>query len=320
MPDVFSIANQGAQAPWETVGGKCMLSEEFYAPATVEQALSLLSRGGGEATVLAGGTDLLPRINSYKLKPRAVVYLGRVGLDYCNLEGERVVIGATCTTARLASDGLLEEAAPILVEAARRSASPAVRNAATMGGNLVSAHPGADLAVPLLALEATVHLAGPEGETSLPLSRLFLGRRRTALGPGRLLTGVSFARAPGGWSFLKLGRRRANTLAVVNAAVLLDVFQGVYRGVRIALGCMGPCPQRCPEAEALLEGAAWSPALVEEAVDRAMAETNPESDSHASAWYRQRAARALLGRALAQAGERSAAAGHGARRAASPGV
>lgn len=297
-----------------------MLAEDFYAPATVDQAVRLLAESKGGATVLAGGTDLLPRINSYKLRPGAIVYLGRAGLDYCRRDGDRVVIGATCPTARLAAGGWLEETAPILVEAARRSASPAVRNAATIGGNLVSAHPGADLATPLLTLDAQVHLAGPEGETTLDLKRFFLDRRRTALEPGQLLTGVSFAPAPGGWSFLKLGRRRANTLAVVNVAVRLDVDQGRCRGARIALGCMGPCPQRCPQAEALLEGATWSPDIMEEAAARAVAETSPESDAHASAWYRRKAARALLGRALAQAVERSSPAGKGAKRASYPGV
>ena len=297
-----------------------MLSEEFYAPTSLEQAVSLLAEGQGRAVVLAGGTDLLPRVNSYKLRPQAIVYLGRAGLGHCRQEGDRVFIGATCTTARLAAGGWLEEAAPILVEAARRSSSPAVRNAATLGGNLVRAHPGADLATPLLALGALVHLAGPQGEATLPLDHFFLGRRRTALGPGRLLTGVSFAPDPAGWSFAKLGRRRANTLAVVNAAVRLDLSQGLCRGARIALGCMGPCPRRCPEAEALLEGAAWTPEAIETATARAVAETSPESDTHASAWYRLRAARALLGRALTQAGERAASAGQGVRRAASPGV
>ena len=68
---------------------------------------------------------------------------------------------------------------------------------------------------------------------------------------------------------------------------------------------MGPFPRRCPGAEALLEGAVWSPALMDEAAARAAAETSPESDTHASAWYRLRAARALMGRALAQAGQLS---------------
>jgi carbon-monoxide dehydrogenase medium subunit len=278
---------------------------EYWAPDTLDQAISLLAENAGRAVLLAGGTDLMPRINRYKLKPQAIIHLGRIGLDFLREEGGQVHIGATCTTAALAASPWLEERAPILVSAARHSASPAVRNTATLGGNLASAHPGADLATPLLALEAQAHLAGPEGEGTLPLEKFFLGRRQTVLRADQMLTSVSFPLPGPGWSFKKLGRRRANTLSVVNVAVQLELDQGRCRHARLALGSMGPTPLRCHLAEELLTGARWSPDLWEQAAQAALQTCDPKSDVHGSAWYRSRTARVLLVRALEEAGRRS---------------
>ena len=131
-----------------------MKDVKYFAASSLEEAKALLSEYGRRATVLAGGTDLVPKINYYMFVPDVLVYIGGLPIDYIKEEGGKILIGAGTSTVKLVTSDLLAEKTPALLEAARSLGSDAIRTTATIGGNLVNASPAADLATPLLAMDA----------------------------------------------------------------------------------------------------------------------------------------------------------------------
>jgi CO/xanthine dehydrogenase FAD-binding subunit len=168
--------------------GLRMREVSYFAPTKVGKAAKLLAEYGDKAIVLAGGTDLMPKINHYDLWPEVIVYIGGLGLDYIKEEGGKLIVGATTSTAKIAASELVAAKAPALAEAARGSGSVGIRTSATIGGNVANASPGADLAAPLLAMDAKVVLASAEGERVVPIGEFFTGPHETVLKAGELIT------------------------------------------------------------------------------------------------------------------------------------
>ena len=272
----------------------------FSAPADIGEALKLMADYGEKASVLAGGTDLVPMINNYDVKPENLLYIGRLGLDYIKEEPGRLVIGAATTTARLAASDAVARLAPALCQAAALSGSAAIRNLATLGGNLVNASPAADLACALLALGADLHLASAGGRRVVPIADFFTGPGRTVRRPEELLIEIHVPRPEGSNGFLKLGRRKALTLSVVNTAVCLIMDGRTCRQARVAVGAVAQTPLRCRKAEEMLAGRPMDAGTISECAARALAESSPIDDQRATAWYRKKAGTALVARALAQ--------------------
>lgn len=273
----------------------------YFAPTAIDEAIKLLAEYGERATVLAGGTDLVPRINTYQLKPDVLLYIGGLDLDYVKEADGKLVIGAATKTAELASSALVAEKAGALAEGARRSGSVAIRNAATIGGNLANASPAADLATPLLVMDAELHLAGTRGKRVVAMKDFFTGPGGTVLKPDELIMEIHVPPVKGKTVFHKLGRRKALTLSVVNVAVRLDMADHRCKDARLALGAMAPTPMRCPKAEEMLRGKALDEALITKCAAEAVAESSPIDDQRATAWYRQKAGVAVVARALRQA-------------------
>ena len=190
----------------------------YFAPAGIDEALALLAEHKGKATVLAGGTDLVPKINYYELKPDIFVYTGGIGSAYIKEEGGKLVVGAGTTWTELTASSLVAEKAGILFEAAKQGGCVATRNAGTIGGNLANASPAADLATPLLAMDAELVLRSTNGERVVPINEFFKGPGETVLKPDELLVEIRIPPVKGKRAFLKLGRRREMTQSVVNTA------------------------------------------------------------------------------------------------------
>jgi CO/xanthine dehydrogenase FAD-binding subunit len=239
-------------------------------------------REGG--VVIAGGTALMPRINTQAHDVAALVSLRRAGLDGVAVADGRATIGAAATLTALRRD----ERLAFLHGALDTIASPTIRNMATVGGNLFVAQPYGDLAVCLLALDATATL---NGDRELPVA--------AAPDSGELVTAVSFAvPAAAEWFYTKAMRRRLNSASIVTVAAVVEQSGGVVQSARIALGGAGPKPVRATTAEAALAGQPLDREHVEAAAAAALADAEPFSDAYASAWYRERVLPVHIRRAL----------------------
>jgi CO/xanthine dehydrogenase FAD-binding subunit len=259
---------------------------EYLQPGSLSEAIGLLERHGPELLVIAGGTVAMPLINEGLSLPERVMTLRHIGLDAIDRQAGTLRIGAGVTLTRL----LEQDDVPLLREAARHTASWAVRNMATVGGNLFTPSPGGDIAVALLALDAQVRLASPNGERVLPLANLWTGFMTTALELDELLVAIDVPLADPETAFVKFGRKAANTPAVVTVAVALrraDPASAV-EDVRIALGAVGPSPIRAQAAERALTGRPLDDTSIAEAADAAAAEARPFTDAIATEWYRRR--------------------------------
>ena len=273
----------------------------YFAPKDLKEAVKLLGNYKERAVILAGGTDLVPRINTYHLRPEVLVYIGKAGLDYIKEEKGKFVIGAATPMAKIAGSKLLARKAGALVEAAAQAGTQAVRTAATIGGNLANASPAADLATPLLAMDAELSLVGPKKKRVVPLKDFFTGPGKTVLQAGEMIAEITVPVPKGKTVFVKLGRRKALTLSVVNAAVRLEMKGKKCQEARIALGSVAPLPLRCAKAEGMLQGKGMDSKLIADCAAEAIAATSPIDDHRASAWYRKQAGTVLVSRALAEA-------------------
>ena len=273
-----------------------MTVSSYFQPASVSDAVALLEQHGPELLVMAGGTVAMPLINEGISLPAMVMGLRRAGLDRIEREGDHLVIGATATLTALTA---LPDA-PLLAEAARHTASWAVRNLGTVGGNLFTPPPGGDVAAALLALDAQVEIVGPAGARSLTLAELWTGFMTTALAPDELVVRIIVPIRPGRHAFIKLGRKSANTPAVVTVAVHAVMDGELVREPRVVLGAAGPYPMRSAGAEAAIAGRELVPAVIAAAAAAAVEDAEPFSDSVASDWYRRRMVGVVVERALAQ--------------------
>lgn len=275
-----------------------MREVSYFAPTDVGEAIKLLAEHGDKATVLAGGTDLVPQLNYYEIKPAALLYIGGLGLDYVKEEGGKLVIGAGTTVAHLLTNDLIAEKFGVLATAAQTHASPAIRTVATIGGNLGTASPAGDLLPSLMVMDAEVILTSVRGERAVPIKDFFTGPGGTVRAADELIVEIRVPLLPGKAVFKKVGRRKAQVCSIVSAAVRLEMDGDVCRDARIVLGSMAPTPIRCPKAEAMLKGQTIDAALITECAAQAVAESTPIDDQRATAWYRQQAGTALVGRAL----------------------
>jgi CO/xanthine dehydrogenase FAD-binding subunit len=266
----------------------------YHTPGSLPEALELLDAFEDDLLVLAGGTVAMPLINEGVSQPARVMGLRHAGLDEVREEAGTIELGATRTLTRLLDPGN----PPILQEAARNTASWSVRNMATIGGNLFTPPPGGDIAVALLALDASVRLASSGGTRLVPLRDFYTGFMTSVLRPGELLTAIVIPEPAGTTAYLKLGRKMANTPAVVTVAVRVvsDAQQVVE--ARIALGAAGPHPIRASAAEATLVGSRLEADAIRSAAEAATADCEPFTDAVASAWYRRRMVGLFVGRAL----------------------
>jgi carbon-monoxide dehydrogenase medium subunit len=273
-----------------------MTEGQFFKAASAEEACDLLSQFGSKAHLLAGGTDLMVSVNQRELSPEVLIFLGACGLDYIKAEGDNLIIGAATPYTDILESDLVAEKAPMLQEAVSQIASPAIRNVGTIGGNLGTASPAADSATPLLALGATVKLISNGGGREVAIEDFFTGPGETVRKPDEIIQELIIPAQPQvtRWAYHKLGKRKAQSLSVVSAAVCCVMEGGQCRSARIGLGAVAPTPLLAKEAAALLEGKALDAGTIEQAAKGAADATNPIDDTRGSAWYRRRATEALV--------------------------
>ena len=256
---------------------------------SVEQAASALAGDDG-ARFLGGGTFLVRALTAGDGSIRKFVLADGLGLDAIEA-GETVTLGSAASMATIAAAPGLAFLRPV----AESIGGPAIRNMATVGGNLFAWSPYGDFAVALLALGATVTRATADGETREDLE-VFLGREE---GRG-IVRSVQFPRpADGAFRYLKVTRKHPHGASVLSVAALLPVSGGKVTGARVAYGAMARRPMRARAVEAALEGRALDAATIAAAVAVAAEGTAPEDDPQASAWYRREVLPVHLARLLA---------------------
>jgi CO/xanthine dehydrogenase FAD-binding subunit len=280
---------------------------EYHAPATIEEALDLITRYGDNGRFMAGGTDLLLAMKKREITPEHLVTLSGIsalkGIAFDEKKG--LTIGALTTLAEIERSDIVKKYYLPLWDAVNVMASIQIRNLATIGGNLCSAVPSADTAPPLIALNASLQLVGPEGERSIPVEAFFTGPTETVRTSNEILTAIMIPKPEvlSSGCYLKLMRRQAMDLALVGVAACLKLDAGkkVCKEARIALGAVAPTPIRVPEVEALLVNKAIDEKLITEAARLAGMQCRPISDIRASQEYRCSMVEVLTRRAVMEA-------------------
>jgi carbon-monoxide dehydrogenase medium subunit len=281
---------------------------ELALPDTIAACHTALA-DGPDVKVVAGGTDLLPQMKTGMLKVRRVVDLSQLPeLKVIErLADGGVRIGAGVSARSLELSPALRDGFVALAESAGVVGSLQIRHLATLGGNIANAAPSADMAPPLLALDAECVIQGPRGQRRVPAAEFFQGVRRTVLAPHELLVEIVIPAqgAGSGGTYVRHTPRRELDIAVVGVASQLTIRDGQCVKARIALGAVAPTPVRASAAEAHLQGEAVTPALIEEAANLAVEASSPISDQRGSAEFRRHLVRVLTRRTLTTALERA---------------
>ncbi len=280
---------------------------QYHAPATLDEALDLLSQHRESARVLAGGTDLVLMMTDRVVAPDHVIDVKNIS-ELTRLEWSddgALAMGAATSFRRLETSPEVRDHHPGLAEAAGEVGSWQIRNLGTVGGNLCTASPSAEIAPILLALDAEVEIAGKRGRRSVPIGQFHTGVRRTVLEPDELLLEIRIpgGRGRAGSHYLKLKERQKMDIAFVGVATVLELEagDGVVKSARIALGAVAPTPIRAEEAESSLRGKQLSDDVLAEAGRLAAQAAKPISDVRASADYRREMVNVLTQRTLRQA-------------------
>ena len=270
----------------------------YLRPTTIDEAIGALARQGGR--ILAGGTDFFPTQGERPVTGAVLDISAIDALKGIRIEADHIRIGARTTWSEIiAAD--LPPAFDALKAAAREVGGWQIQNLGTVAGNLCNASPAADGVPPLLALDASVELAGPAGTRILPLDRFILGPRRTALAPDEMMVAILLprrfenARA----RFVKLGGRRYLVISIVMVAahVALDR-HGRVADARVAVGSCSAVACRLPGLEQALLGTDAGAGLAGLVRPAHLSPLRPIDDVRATATYRLDAALTLIGRAL----------------------
>jgi carbon-monoxide dehydrogenase medium subunit len=278
---------------------------ELHEATTLEEASALMSRHAPQARLLAGGTDLLVDLKTGRVRVGHLVSLSRIdGLGGVSQTSTGLRVGALTTITQLDQSPVVRERFSALLDATSRMAAPQIRNLATVGGNIASAVPCADLPPLLTAMNASVLLWSPEAERSVPLEAFFVGPRQTVRRDDEVLSAVLIpGLQPGfGAAYARFALRDGNAIAVaaVAAGVALTDDHTV-KDARIVLGAVAPVPKLVAAAGASLIGGPPEEAAFHSAGRVAAEAAEPIADVRGSADFRRELVAVLTRRALATA-------------------
>lgn len=277
---------------------------KYIAPNSLQEIIKLLKRLKGKATLIAGGTNIIPSMRSGELKQKVLIDLSQIKiLCYIKEEKNRIRMGGLTSISEISSSKIVEKHAPILFEAANQLGNPLVRNRATLAGNLADASPAADTAVPLLVLEATI-IADKDGRKGrqIPIDRFFLGPNKTVLKKDEIIREITFPKPKSDtkMAYIKLGLRNAMAISVVSLAILLEMENHYCKKARVSFGAVAPIPKRVYRIEEMLMNKEITEKLLGICCEKVKEEIHPITDIRASAEYRSSMASVLLKRLIQQ--------------------
>jgi len=268
---------------------------KFHEPKTDQEACQILAEYGDKARPIAGGTDLVVNMKKKVMSPEHVVSLSRIeSLKSLKKENGFVKIGACFTVADMIEAKDIRENISALSAGAAALGSPLVRNLATLGGNLGSARPAADLPPSLLAYGATLVLKSKNGERNVSIDEFFKSPGMTECRPGEFIAEIQVQTPPAGAGagYINLGARKAQDCNIVNVASFIRLNgSGAIEMARVILGCVGPIHLRSPAAEKILLGEKPDKVLFKKAAEAAQTDCLPITDFRGTGEYK----RAMVG-------------------------
>lgn len=283
---------------------------EYFAPKTVEEALSLLSQYREEVKIIAGGQSMLVTMRQGLIAPEYLIDIkGISALDYINYdEKEGLRIGALTTHRSIEKSPIIQRHFEVLSEMEVNLATIQTRNWGTIGGNLCHGDPAGDPAPVLIALNAKLKLNRMGQERIVPMEEFSKDFLEVDLGPDEMLTEIEvpIPKPHTGIAQDKLMQIQGDS-GIIGAAVSITLGprNGVCEEARIVLSNVSSVPFRARKAESRLIGKVLNEGLLAEAGQVASEEGSPNSDMHASAEYRREMVKVFVRRAAKRALERA---------------
>lgn len=279
-----------------------MAKFDYVMAKTMDEAVHLLNETDVRSIPLAGGTDIYVELRVNPLWFDRLVDVRRIPeMSEISLFGDEVSLGAAVSFTHGIQNPVLQTTAPFLVEACKTIGGPAVRNSGTFGGNVSNAAACADSVPPLVCLEAVAHLRSPKGERQVRVEELITGPHETQIDKGELLTHFTFKVPPAHAksSFIKIGRRKAQSISRLSIAVIGTVDQaGVVDYVRICPGAAIAKPALFPGVQALLVGKRPDNETIIAAADQLVLEMVQSTGRRWSTEYKEITLKAIAERAL----------------------
>jgi carbon-monoxide dehydrogenase medium subunit len=275
----------------------------YHRPATVADAIKLLSTLGDDARPLAGGHSLVPMMKLRLATPEHLVDLhGIDGLKGIRRDGANIVIGAMTTQHELLASSEISQSLPILHETALLIADPQVRYRGTLGGNVANGDPGNDMPALMMTLGATYRLEGPTGGRDIAAAEFYQGAYFTALEPGELLVSMSVPVPPAGhgYAYEKL-KRKVGDYATAAAAVVLTKAGSKVATCSIGLTNLSETPLLAEGAAKAVIGTSLDDAALKKAAAAASAIMSPAADARGPVEYRKHVGGIMVMRALQRA-------------------
>lgn len=272
----------------------------YARPDTLDETFALLKQHGDGARILAGGQSLMATLNMRLSQPDVLIDINRIdGLSGISLDGDVLRIGALTRHAKVAESPLVAEHAPLIAQAMRHVAHPAIRNRGTFGGSVAFADPAAEMPTCVLALRAQLVLQGPGGTRKVAADDFFEGLYQTALAPDELLIAAEIPVIPAGYAagFQELARRHGD-YAIIGLAAQGSVAGGKFTDMRLVYFGAGDRPVLAEAAGAALDGAAQGDETLEAAAAALDGDLDPPEDLNADGPMRMHLARVLLRRTL----------------------
>jgi aerobic carbon-monoxide dehydrogenase medium subunit len=280
---------------------------DYHRPSSVQEAVQLLQQNP-DAKILAGGHSLLPVMKLRLAQPAALIDIGRIA----DLKGIRngsgsVIIGAMTTYYEIAHSDTVKQAAPLLAEAAHHIGDRQVRYRGTIGGNISHADPASDLPATVLALNARLHISGPNGSRTVDAGDFFVDLMTTSLDAGEILTAVEIPVQAGntGSCYLKSEHPASGYSLCGAAAVVTLNGDGSCASARLCFSGVSVKPVDASAVADALAGSDLSDDALAQAVDAHLSIPDPMGDMFASAEYRQELARSQAKKALMLARDRA---------------
>jgi carbon-monoxide dehydrogenase medium subunit len=279
--------------------------EYYYEPKSIGECIALLKQYGVDGKIIAGGTDIIPKLKSKTIRPKAIISIHKIpGLNEVIIYPGGLTLGAMTRLRDISLNSKLDDDYHVIKEAAGHVSSMQVRNVATIGGNTCNASPGADAVEGLIVMDANVVIEGSNGRREVPLAEFFIGPGQTVLASDEMLIAfkVPVPKPKTGTVYKKYAIRGDTDIAIVGVAASITLANdGKVIQTRLSLAAVAPTPFRIKKVEEVLVGKKITPRLISEAAEITCSSIKPISDQRATAEYRMEMAKVWTRHALEEA-------------------